>query len=51
LLSFDEAEKAAKVYGRSLASLFLRAADEEPQEMQFRRLTRTPEPPWGPRFS
>ena len=49
LFSLDEAEKAAEVYGRSLASLFLpEPPDEEPQEMQFRRLPGTPEPPWGP---
>ncbi len=49
LLSFDKAEKAADIYGRSLASLFLpRPPDEEPQEMQFRRLPGTPDPPWGP---
>jgi Zn-dependent peptidase ImmA (M78 family)/transcriptional regulator with XRE-family HTH domain len=49
LLSFDEAEKAAEVYGRSLAALFLpEPPDEESQEMQFRRLPGTPEPPWKP---
>lgn len=49
LLSLDEAEKAAGVYGRSLAALFVPTPpDEEPQEVQFRRLPGTPEPPWGP---
>jgi Zn-dependent peptidase ImmA (M78 family) len=49
LLLLDEAEKAAEVYGRSLASLFLpEPPDEEPQELQFRRLPGTPKPPWGP---
>jgi transcriptional regulator with XRE-family HTH domain len=48
-LSLDEAEKAAEVYGRSLASLFLpEPPNEEPQDLQFRRLPGTPEPPWGP---
>ena len=49
LLSLDEAEKAAEVYGRSIVSLFLpEPPNEEPQEMQFRRLPGTPKPPWGP---
>jgi Zn-dependent peptidase ImmA (M78 family) len=49
LLSLDEAEKAASVYRRSLASLFVpEPPPEEPQAMQFRRLPGTPLPPWGP---
>jgi hypothetical protein len=49
LLSLDGAEKAAEVFGRPLASLFVpEPPDEEPQEVQFRRLPGAPEPPWGP---
>lgn len=48
-LTLYEAEKAADVYERPLAALFLPAPpDEDPQEVQFRRLPGTPEPPWGP---
>ena len=48
-LSLDEAEKAAEVFKRPLAALFVPTApQEEPQEVQFRRLPGTPEPPWGP---
>jgi Zn-dependent peptidase ImmA (M78 family)/DNA-binding XRE family transcriptional regulator len=48
-LSLDEAEKAAEVFGRPLAALFVPTPpEEEPQEVQFRRLPGTPEPPWGP---
>jgi Zn-dependent peptidase ImmA (M78 family) len=49
-LSLDEAEKAADVYDRPLASLFLpEPPDEAPQEVQFRRLPGAPKPPCGPR--
>lgn len=49
LLTLRQAEKAAEVYERPLASLFLpNAPAEEPQEVQFRRLPGAPEPPWGP---
>ncbi len=48
-LSLPEAERAADVYQRPLAALFLpEPPDEDPQEVQFRRLPGTPEPPWGP---
>jgi Zn-dependent peptidase ImmA (M78 family) len=47
--TLSEAEKAADVYQRPLAALFLPSPpSEEPQEVQFRRLPGTPEPPWGP---
>jgi Zn-dependent peptidase ImmA (M78 family) len=47
--TLPEAEKAADVYQRPLAALFLpNPPTEEPQEVQFRRLPGTPEPPWGP---
>lgn len=47
-LTLREAERAAEVYERPLAALFLPSPpDEEPQELQFRRLPGTPEPPWG----
>lgn len=47
--TLPEAEKAADVYQRPLAALFLPSPPiEEPQEVQFRRLPGTPEPPWGP---
>lgn len=49
LMTLRQAEKAAEVYKRPLAALFLpEAPDEEPQDVQFRRLPGTPEPPWGP---
>jgi Zn-dependent peptidase ImmA (M78 family) len=49
LLTLREAERAADVYQRPLASLFLPTPPaEEPQEVQFRRLPGTPRPPWGP---
>lgn len=49
LLTLREAERAAEIYERPLAALFLPTAPaEEPQEVQFRRLPGTPEPPWGP---
>lgn len=49
LLTLRQAEKAADVYQRPLAELFLPSPPaEEPQELQFRRLPGTPEPPWGP---
>jgi len=48
LLSLREAERAADAYERPLAALFLpEPPDEEPQEVQFRRLPGTPSPPWG----
>ena len=49
LLTLREAERAAEAYERPLAALFVPSPpDEEPQEVQFRRLPGTPEPPWGP---
>ncbi len=48
LLTLREAERAADAYARPLAALFLPSPlDEEPQEVQFRRLPGAPEPPWG----
>lgn len=48
-LTLSQAEKAADVYQRPLAALFLpNPPSEEPQEVQFRRLPGAPEPPWGP---
>lgn len=48
-ITLRQAEKAAKVYDRPLAALFLpQAPAEEPQEQQFRRLPGSPEPPWPP---
>ncbi len=49
LLTLRQAERAAEVYERPLAALFMpQAPAEEDQEVQFRRLPGTPEPPWGP---
>jgi Zn-dependent peptidase ImmA (M78 family) len=49
LLTLRQAERAADAYERPLASLFLPAPpQEEPQEVQFRRLPGTPTPPWPP---
>jgi Zn-dependent peptidase ImmA (M78 family) len=49
LLTLRQAETAADVYERPLAALFLPSPPpEEPQEVQFRRLPGTPQPPWGP---
>jgi Zn-dependent peptidase ImmA (M78 family)/transcriptional regulator with XRE-family HTH domain len=49
MLTLRQAEKAAAVYDRPLAALFLPAPpSEEPQEAQFRRLPGAPEPPWPP---
>ncbi|MCA1709152.1 MAG: XRE family transcriptional regulator [Actinobacteria bacterium] len=48
LMTLRQAEKAAEVYERPLATLFLPSApEEESQEVQFRRLPGTPKPPWG----
>jgi len=48
-LTLRQAEKAADVYERPLAALFLPAPlDEPPQEAVFRRLPDAPEPPWPP---
>lgn len=48
-LTVREAEKAADVYERPLAALFVPAPpEEEPQEAVFRRLPGAPEPPWPP---
>jgi Zn-dependent peptidase ImmA (M78 family)/transcriptional regulator with XRE-family HTH domain len=48
-LTLSQAERAADVYQRPLAALFLPTPPtEEPQEVQFRRLPGAPEPPWGP---
>jgi Zn-dependent peptidase ImmA (M78 family) len=49
LLTLRQAERAADVYDRPLAALFLPEPPfEEPQEAQFRRLPGAPEPPWPP---
>lgn len=49
LLTLRQAERAAEVYERPLAALFMpQPPDEDDQEVQFRRLPGTPEPPWGP---
>jgi Zn-dependent peptidase ImmA (M78 family) len=49
LLTLRQAERAAEVYGRPLAALFMpQPPDEDDQQVQFRRLPGTPEPPWGP---
>lgn len=49
LLTLRQAEKAASVYDRPLAALFLpEPPSEEPQDAQFRRLPGAPEPPWPP---
>lgn len=49
LLTLRQAEKAAKVYHRPLAALFLPEPPvEEPQEAQFRHLPGAPKPPWPP---
>jgi Zn-dependent peptidase ImmA (M78 family)/DNA-binding XRE family transcriptional regulator len=48
-ITLRQAEKAAAVYDRPLAALFLPAAPvEELQEQQFRRLPGAPQPPWPP---
>ncbi|MGH2941884.1 MAG: ImmA/IrrE family metallo-endopeptidase [Solirubrobacteraceae bacterium] len=49
MLTLRQAERAATVYGRPLAALFLpEPPSEEPQDAQFRRLPGAPEPPWPP---
>ena len=49
MLTLRQAEKAAALYQRPLAALFLpEPPTEEPQEAQFRRLAGAPEPPWPP---
>jgi Zn-dependent peptidase ImmA (M78 family)/transcriptional regulator with XRE-family HTH domain len=49
MLTLRQAEKAADVYNRPLAALFLpEPPREEPQEAQFRRLPGAPAPPWPP---
>jgi Zn-dependent peptidase ImmA (M78 family)/transcriptional regulator with XRE-family HTH domain len=49
LLTLRQAERAARVYDRPLAALFLpEPPAEEPQEAQFRRLPGAPAPPWPP---
>ncbi len=49
MLTLRQAEKAAAVYERPLAALFLPEPPvEEPQEAQFRRLPGAPAPPWPP---
>ena len=46
-LTLRQAERAARVYRRSLAMLFLpEPPAEEPVETQFRRLPGSPQPPW-----
>ena len=48
-LTLRQAERAAKVYDRTLATLFLPdPPEEEPQDAQFRRLPGAPAPPWPP---
>jgi Zn-dependent peptidase ImmA (M78 family)/transcriptional regulator with XRE-family HTH domain len=48
-LTLRQAERAASVYARPLAALFMpRPPDEEPQTAQFRRLPGAPTPPWPP---
>jgi transcriptional regulator with XRE-family HTH domain len=48
LLTLRQAEKAANVYKRPFAALFLPTPPvEEPQEAQFRRLPGAPELPWS----
>jgi Zn-dependent peptidase ImmA (M78 family)/transcriptional regulator with XRE-family HTH domain len=50
-LTIRQAEKAAHVYERPLAALFLPVPPlEEAQEAQFRRLPGAPEPPWPPKM-
>jgi Zn-dependent peptidase ImmA (M78 family) len=49
MLTLRQAERAATVYDRPLAALFMpEPPTEEPQEAQFRRLPGAPEPPWPP---
>lgn len=49
LLTLRQAEDAARTYERPLAALFLPSPPiEEPQEVKFRRLPGSPEPPWPP---
>jgi Zn-dependent peptidase ImmA (M78 family) len=49
MLTLRQAERAATVYDRPLAALFMpEPPSEEPQEAQFRRLPGAPEPPWPP---
>ena len=49
MLTLRQAERAAKVYDRPLAALFMPAPpEEEAQEAQFRRLPGAPPPPWPP---
>lgn len=49
LLTLRQAERAADVYDRPFAALFLPSPPaEEPQETQFRRLPGAPPPPWPP---
>jgi Zn-dependent peptidase ImmA (M78 family)/transcriptional regulator with XRE-family HTH domain len=51
LLTLRQAEKAADVYERPLAALFMPAPpEEEPAESQFRRLPGAPELPWPPQM-
>lgn len=48
-LTLRQAEKAADVYERPVAALFLPAPlDEPPQDAVFRRLPDAPKPPWPP---
>lgn len=51
-LTLRQAERAAEVYERPLAVLFMpEPPTEEPQEAQFRRLPGAPEPPWPPEMN
>jgi Zn-dependent peptidase ImmA (M78 family) len=49
MLTLRQAERAASVYHRPLAALFMpEPPEEEAQETQFRRLPDAPQPPWPP---
>jgi Zn-dependent peptidase ImmA (M78 family) len=49
LLTLRQAERAAAVYHRPLAALFMSEPPiEDPQQAQFRRLPGAPQPPWPP---
>lgn len=49
MLTLRQAERAARLYDRPLATLFLpQPPEEEAQDAQFRRLPGAPEPPWPP---
>ena len=51
-LTLRQAERAASVYERPLAVLFMpEPPTEDEQEAQFRRLPGTPTPPWPPEMN